>query len=255
MSNTVDWVVHYVANTGCEMCGKNEESFLPYLCNAHTHGMDAYNHPDFQVVLNFGMEEVCRILNELGRRVQAGKRFSAGEMVPGIYLDCNIRLDIAEESGRKVYRVIIPDKENRYPEDPFCSGIYPHQRIDTENLCAEKINGRVRVRLYQMRLCPECEMFIFKDAYALKQHYGEVPAELYECVYSGLLAVSNPGEVYRIFNSEIPKGYSGRSMSVSDIVEFEYRYGRKIFYYCDCVGFSVIEFADNRTHIAGGAEK
>ena len=81
MSNTVDWVVHYVANTGCEMCGKNEESFLPYLCNAHTHGMNAYNHPDFQVVLNFGMEEVCRILNELGRRVQAGKRFSAGEMV------------------------------------------------------------------------------------------------------------------------------------------------------------------------------
>ena len=115
------------------------------------------------------------VWTNITRRVQAGKRFSPGEMVPGIYLDCNIRLDIAEESGRKVYRVVIPDKENRYPENSFCSGIYPHQRMETEDLCAERMDGCVRVRLYQMRNCPECEMFIFKDVYALKQHYGEVP--------------------------------------------------------------------------------
>lgn len=256
MTNKTDWIVHYVSNNvHCDECGKREDSFLPCLCNAHTHGMKKYNHLDFQIVLDLGAQEVCRILNELGRRVRAGHRFTAGEMIPGVYEDCAVRLDIAEETGREVYRVIIPDRNYLFPEDPLCCGIYPQQLVNTEDLCAEKMNGQIKIKLYQMRRSPECEMFIFKDVYALKQHYGEVPAELYECVYSGLLAVSGPGEVYRIFNSEFPKGYSGRSMSVSDIVEFEYKYGRKVFYYCDCVGFSVIEFADNRAHIAGGARK
>ena len=249
MTNKTDWIVHYVSNNACcDECGKKEDSFIPCLCNAHTHGMKKYNHPDFQIVLDLGAQEVCRILNELGRRVRAGHRFTEGELVSGIYEDCDVRLDIAEETGREVYRVIIPDKNYLFPEDPLCCGIYPQQLVNTEDLCAEKMNGQIKIKLYQMRRSLECEMFIFKDSCVVRQAHNGIPSELYECVFSGLLAVSAPEEVYYIFNSDFPKGYKGRSMSVSDIVAFEYKDGRTIFYYCDPFGFSVVKFSDDKTY-------
>ena len=52
MNNNIDWIIHLVANGACDECGKEEKGFLPYTCNAHTHGMEKYDHPDFQVVLS-----------------------------------------------------------------------------------------------------------------------------------------------------------------------------------------------------------
>ena len=58
----VDWIIHYVANGAqCVECGKKEFSFLQYACNAHTHGMENYNHQDFQMVLNCSQEEIMRM--------------------------------------------------------------------------------------------------------------------------------------------------------------------------------------------------
>lgn len=96
--------------------------------------MDKYGHMDFQIVLALSPEEVCRILNTLGQRVQAGERFRAGDYVSGIYLDCDIRLDEYEETGRQVLRIVIPDRNNRYPEHPACMPPYPLQLLKTDNL-------------------------------------------------------------------------------------------------------------------------
>ena len=65
MNNNVDWIIHLVANGACDECGKEEKGFLPYTCNAHTHGMEKYGHPDFQVVLSLPPREIGRILNTL----------------------------------------------------------------------------------------------------------------------------------------------------------------------------------------------
>lgn len=135
MSHKIDWIIHLVANGACEECGTVESSFLPYLCNAHTHGMQKYGHMDFQMVLQASPQEIARILNTLGLRVQAGERFKAGDYVSGIYEDCDIRLDAFEETGRKVLRVIIPDKYNIFPEDERCMAPYKLQLLDTEMLC------------------------------------------------------------------------------------------------------------------------
>ena len=75
----IDWIIHLVANGVCEECGREEQLFLTYTCNAHTHGMEKYGHPDFQLVLAYPKEEICRILNTMGLRVQAGERFQAGD--------------------------------------------------------------------------------------------------------------------------------------------------------------------------------
>ncbi len=43
MDTKVDWIIHYVFDN---------PGPYPYLCNAHTHGMEKYHHLDFQMVLN-----------------------------------------------------------------------------------------------------------------------------------------------------------------------------------------------------------
>jgi hypothetical protein len=72
-------------------------------------------------------------------RVQNGEKFKAGDMVSGIFLDCDIRLDEFEECDRKVLRVIIPDGKNRFPEDPACDYPYSFQTWPLEQL--EAANG------------------------------------------------------------------------------------------------------------------
>lgn len=130
----IDWIVHLVGNGICGDCGHEERSFLPYACNAHTHGMEKYGHPDFQLVLAYLPEEICRVLNTMGLRVQAGERFQAGDMVRGIYEDCDVRLDEAREDGRSVLRIVVPDKYNRFPEEEGCMDVYRIQLLETDAL-------------------------------------------------------------------------------------------------------------------------
>lgn len=141
MSQNIDWVIHLVTNgVACSDCGKIEENFLPYACNAHTHGMANYDYLDFQIVLNYPTTEICRILNTMGLRVQSGEHFKSGDLVSGIYLDCDVRLDEYEETGRTVLRVVIPDKNGHFPEDPSCNELFQLQKLKTDDLCTKEVN-------------------------------------------------------------------------------------------------------------------
>lgn len=135
MSEKPEWIIHLVADgVECECCGNEENSFLEYACNAHTHGMEKYGHKDFQLVLQLSAQEIGRILNTMGNRVRAGERFKAGDLVSGIYEDCDIRLVEFEESGRKVLRVVIPDGNNAFPEEQGCMWPYTLQKMTTKEL-------------------------------------------------------------------------------------------------------------------------
>lgn len=135
LKRKIDWIIHAVSNgIACADCGKIEKSFIPGACNFHTHGLAKYGHPDLQIVIEYPPQEIARILNTIGLRVQDGARFSAGDLIQGIYEDCDVRLDTFEETGRNFLRVIIPDKFNRYPEDPNCEYPYNLQAFPTEML-------------------------------------------------------------------------------------------------------------------------
>ena len=69
--------------------------------------------------------------------VQTGERFKNGDMVSGIYEDCDVRLTEFEETGRKVLRIIVPDKHNRFPEDSECETPYQLQSLATEDIWQE----------------------------------------------------------------------------------------------------------------------
>ena len=131
MNNKMDWVFHYVGNgVRCEECGEEENGFPEYICDAHTHGMDKYGHPEFQVVLNYGPQEVGRLLNTMGCRVRDGERFKDGDLVKGLYEDCDILLrEISDCNNVPVLRLIIPDKQNRWPEQ--CGAPYAYQVLAT----------------------------------------------------------------------------------------------------------------------------
>ena len=135
MSNIISWEIHLCANgEACDICGEIEHGFMPYICNAHTHGMNKFNHKDFQVVIDLPQKEIGRTLNTLGCMVRDGRRFHAGEYVKGIYLDCDVRLEEFEETDRTVLRVVIPDKNNRFPESDSCAYPYSAQKMQTRYL-------------------------------------------------------------------------------------------------------------------------
>lgn len=135
MKRKYDWEIHFVANgVVCECCGEVEDGFIPYACNAHTHGMDKFQHPDFQVVVCYAPEVLGYILNTFGERVRAGEKFQDGQYVSGIFEDCPIRLNEFEENGRTVLRVIIPDKDGFFPECEECDPRYRVQLLKTEEL-------------------------------------------------------------------------------------------------------------------------
>lgn len=124
-----DWICHLVL-----------PGAVPVSCNAHTHGLsERYGHPDFQLVVYFGgSQEVGRILNTLACRVRDGEKFLPGDFVEGIYEDCRVRLDEVEETGRKVLRVIVPDKNNLFPEDDGVNSWYAVQTWATDDLVVRR---------------------------------------------------------------------------------------------------------------------
>lgn len=135
MKPKIDWIIHAIGNgITCEKCNDADFGFFPNACNFHTHGMAKYNHMDFQMVLQYSPQEIARILNTLGLRVQRGERFKNGDQVEGIFADCNIRLMEFEETGRTVLRVIVPDRLNRFPEEKGCEYPYTLQIFATDFL-------------------------------------------------------------------------------------------------------------------------
>ena len=125
----VDWYIHYLANGTLCSCGRIENSFPECLCNAHTHGMNKYNHKDFQIVLDTDAETIGYLLNTMGLRVQAGERFSNGDIVSGLFEDCDVRLLEVPEGDRTVLRLVIPDGKNRFPDDHACDYPYNQQVV------------------------------------------------------------------------------------------------------------------------------
>lgn len=113
----MDWIIHYIIND----VGPGG------IINAHTHGMEKYGHLDFQVVLPLPAKHICYLLNTIGKRVQSGEKYHSGNLVDGIYEDCPIRLQQFRETNRDVLRLIIPDKNNLFPENPDCQDKYKVQ--------------------------------------------------------------------------------------------------------------------------------
>ena len=78
--------------------------------NAHTHGMDHLNHPDFQITISIGQDVMSAIFHNLCAKVKKGMRFKDGDILDNVIGGgFKVRLSTATECGNEVLRVILPD--------------------------------------------------------------------------------------------------------------------------------------------------
>jgi hypothetical protein len=88
--------------------------------NCHTHGLDRFNHLDFQLVLPVDGNILQQLVTTLVDRVKAGEKFEAGMRVSGVVANYDVLLVAAKESeqnSRQVLRVILPDQQGNLDEE------------------------------------------------------------------------------------------------------------------------------------------
>ena len=97
-----------------------------------------------------------------------------------------------------------------------------------------------KVRVYQMKASVDPAKKFIQYA-QLYQRYGGINPDDYAVVFDGQLDTDDPNRLYEQFNaSQLPKGYAGHRLSVSDIVELYDKNGSQ-FWYLDTEGFVKVE--------------
>lgn len=98
----------------------------------------------------------------------------------------------------------------------------------------------MRIKIYQMAESLDKRRLIYRS-YAEAIALGGVDPSEYKLVFSGRMKAIRLEEVHSLFNdfSRMPSGYSGRSLSVSDVITA----GGEA-YYCDVTGFVKLEGFD-----------
>ena len=106
----------------------------------------------------------------------------------------------------------------------------------------------MKITLFQIVSELDDKHLMFRNLNFIKNaNNNTVPAELYEVVYDGDMDIKSLEEAFYIFNMAHPEDYTGRSMSISDVIKISFPSGESRFYFCDTCGFSEIEFNENKT--------
>lgn len=95
--------------------------------NIHTHGLDLKGLVDFQIVCPLPPEVAHNILKILVDRALAGEKFEAGVDIDKVIAKFPVRLAMAMECDRKVWRVIMPDRLGVFGKKAI--GLFPKQYV------------------------------------------------------------------------------------------------------------------------------
>ncbi len=108
----------------------------------------------------------------------------------------------------------------------------------------------MKIAIYQIAMERDTNRLAFQSLERIASaSNGRVPAELYDRVFSGEVAVETLEDIFYVFNMVHPQGYKGRSLSVSDVVEIALTGGESEFYYCEPIGFKRIRFEKDRVKL------
>lgn len=115
--------------------------------NFHTHGFPhSVNHPDIQVVVRLPGKIWSGIAWNAYNRIKDGVKFGQGEEYHDILDNMPVCFAWAEENGRDVLRMILPDKEGKVFEDEI-NERYAVQWIGTSK---KPINGIYEVESWNV---------------------------------------------------------------------------------------------------------
>ena len=95
-------------------------------------------------------------------------------------------------------------------------------------------------RIWQLKtdVSPERKFIGYEE---LKRAFGEPDKDNYKIAYDGEIESNDLEEIYTKFNLNHPHGFTGHSLSISDVVELYDDNGSE-FYYVDRFGFKEIDF-------------
>ena len=111
----------------------------------------------------------------------------------------------------------------------------------------------MEVKLYQINMDRDEKGVCFMRSESLSQLQGsdQIDSSIYDLVFAGDVPCSNLEDIYRMFNVNHPNGYTGRSLSVSDVVQIQdSSTNGPTFHYCDSFGFKQVQFAPELTQDA-----
>lgn len=104
MEKKYGWYIHFVF--GDKSC--------PSGYNIHTHGLAKFKHPDIQICFPLAKETASGILKTVAGNIKEGKKYFAGMRYSDVITNYEVEIAEAEESGRKVLRIIFPDKNGNF---------------------------------------------------------------------------------------------------------------------------------------------
>ena len=105
------------------------------------------------------------------------------------------------------------------------------------------------IAIYQVNMGRDHNRVAFQSIDELERFQGssEIESEIYDKVFEGEVSCENLEDVYRMFNLDHPKGYKGRSLSVSDVVEVIGADVESTYNFCDSIGFQKVSFDPDLT--------
>lgn len=96
------------------------------------------------------------------------------------------------------------------------------------------------VRVWQLKPDVDIRMKFISYEEMCRQ-FGLPNAEHYQMVYDGAVETNDLEALYMKFNTEWPEGYTGHSLSISDVLEL-YDRETSSFHYVDRIGFQQVDF-------------
>lgn len=110
----------------------------------------------------------------------------------------------------------------------------------------EFANETYTLKIYQLSDIPENRDLRFTSLKSLDEKGIDVNHSAYDLIYSDNITPQKESigqvleDIFYRFNTDIPKDFKGRSLSISDIIAIE-NDGKQTAYYCDNIGFKEIE--------------
>ncbi len=101
------------------------------------------------------------------------------------------------------------------------------------------------IEIYQINMDRDKDRVCFLAHENLPKFQGtqDIDGSIYDKVFAGEVECKNLEDVYRMFNLNHPKGYRGRSLSVSDVVKVcDDHTVKPGCYFCDSFGFKEVDF-------------
>ena len=111
----------------------------------------------------------------------------------------------------------------------------------------------MEVKIYQINMDRDENRVCFMGLDSLPRFQGtdQIDSSIYDLVFAGDVPCSDLEGVYQTFNIDHPDGYTGRSLSVSDVVQIQNGSSNgPTFHYCDSIGFKEVHFDPELTRDA-----